>query len=492
MTLEKLSPLFSDHRIGHLVSLFKNKDESIQEYLKNLFSYIEKYNPRLNALTSLQMEKALERAKELENKSPEEHETLYGVPIIIKENIQKKGFPVECASKILKGYKGQFDANAVELLEKAGAIVIATANMDEFAMGSSNEHSAHGPVKNPHDLSRVSGGSSGGSASSCAAGFAPVTLGSDTGGSVREPAAFCGIYGFKPSYGRVSRFGLVAYGSSLDQISPFARSAEDIDLVMQIIGREDARDATSLKGAYESQLNKVSIKGKKIGVIRSLLAQGVDDNVLQAFSDLEEKLKQQGAEFVDIDIKGLEHVLSVYYVIASAEASSNLSRFDGIRYGYRAESGESLYDLYCKTRGAGFGSEVKKRIMLGTFALSAGYYDAYYGKAQAVRQMISNEFEAAFSAIDFIYLPTAPANAFQLGETGQDLMKEYLYDIFTIPANLAGIPAISVPALQTQGLPVGLQFLARRGCDAELVAFAHALEKENLVGTTPLVWKESI
>lgn len=491
MSQDTLQASYAEHSAAQLAHLFKNKKESIQSYLKGLFSYIEKHNPQLNAVTSLQMQSALERAVELENKTPHTDEFLFGVPIIIKENIQKKGFPVECASKILAGYKGQYNATAVEFLEKAGAIVIGTANMDEFAMGSANEHSVHGAVKNPHDFSRVSGGSSGGSAASCAAGFAPVTLGSDTGGSVREPAAFCGIYGFKPSYGRVSRFGLVAFGSSLDQISPFARSTEDIDLVMRAIGREDKKDATSQEGAYRSQLNQSTIKGKRIGVIRNLLTQGVDENVLESFAALEKNLRKQGAEIVDIDVKWLEHVLSVYYVIASAEASSNLSRFDGIRYGYRAKSGESLNDLYCQTRGTGFGKEVKKRIMLGTFALSAGYYDAYYGKAQAVRQMISDEFEKAFSSVDCIYLPTAPASAFRFGETAQDPLKEYLYDIFTIPANLAGIPAISVPALKTQGLPVGLQFLARRGHDAELVSFAHALEKENLVGTTPLVWKES-
>lgn len=492
MTFEKLPGSFFEHSASQLAHVFKEKQLSIVDYLNGLFAHIEKYNPNVNAMTSLQKEKALERAQELDTRGADENEILYGVPIVIKENIQKKGFPVECASKILAGYKGQFDAHVVEQLEKAGAIVIGTANMDEFAMGSSNEHSAHGAVKNPHDPSRVSGGSSGGSAVSCALGFSPVALGSDTGGSVREPAAFCGIFGFKPTYGRVSRFGLVAYGSSLDQISPFARSAADLDLAMRVMGTEDNRDATGLMGNYQSQLNQINIKGKKIGVMRSLLAQGVDAHVLHAFSELEQNLKKQGAEFVDIDIKGLEHVLSVYYVIACAEASSNLSRFDGIRYGARVTQGDSLNGLYCKTRSQGFGSEVKKRIMLGTFALSAGYYDAYYGKAQAVRQMISDEFKKIFESVDLIYLPTAPASAFQLGETQHDALKEYLYDIFTIPANLAGIPAISVPALKPQGLPVGLQFLARRGQDAELVAFAHALEKQNLVGTTPLAGKDFV
>lgn len=470
-----------------LVEQFKSGSTSPTAYLKGLFAHIEGLNKNLNALTSLEKEAALARAVQLEQKKPTPEQHLYGVPIVIKENIQKQGYSVECGSKILKGYRGQYDATVVQLLEKAGAIVIGTANMDEFAMGSANEHSAHGPVCNPHNSTLVSGGSSGGSAVACAAGFSPLSLGSDTGGSVRLPAAFCGVFGFKPTYGRVSRFGLVAYGSSLDQISPFAKSAQDIDLLMRIIGQTDSRDATCLEGAYESQLNKVIIKGKKIGIMRSLMSNAVDANVRHAFQELEEKLKHEGAQIVDIHIEGLEPILSAYYVLACAEASSNLARFDGIRYGHRAQHTEDLYDLYCKTRSEGFGEEVKRRIMLGTFALSAGYYDAFYGKAQAVRENLALEFQKHFTQVDFIYLPTAPASAFPMGQNKSDPMKEYLYDIFTISANLARVCAISVPALVPQGqLPVGLQFYASRGADATLVAFAHALEKQNLIGRTPL------
>lgn len=487
MSFSHISDDFSSHRIEMLVSEFVKNPEFMGEYLLKLFSYIEEKNPELNALTSLQKEQALQRASELQKAGPSASHFLYGVPVVIKENIQKKGFPVECASRILAGYKGQFDAHAVSCLEQAGAIVIATANMDEFAMGSSNEHSVHGAVKNPHDTSLVSGGSSGGSAVACTAGFAPLTLGSDTGGSVREPAAFCGIFGFKPTYGRVSRFGLVAYGSSLDQISPFARSAADIDFAMRALAIPDKRDATGLTSVYESCLGKVTLKGKRVGVIRHLLKEGIDQNVQEAFDQLETELKNQGVEFIDIDVNGLDSVLSVYYVIACAEASSNLSRFDGIRYGYRASDTENLAQLYCKTRGQGFGAEVKKRIMLGTFALSAGYYDAYYGKAQAIRQMICQEFEKAFAKVDFIYLPTAPSSAFKLGSNTQDPLKEYLYDIFTIPANLAGIPAVSVPAKNPkQNVPVGLQFFAKKEADAQLIAFAHAMETLGLVGTVAL------
>lgn len=478
----------NSHSASNLAIDFQNGKRSPSEYLKNLFENIEKLNPELNALTSIQKEFAFERARNLESTKPTKEQYLFGVPIVIKENIQKLNFPLECASKILKGYKGQYNATVVESLENAGAILIATANMDEFAMGSANEHSSHGVVKNPHDTTRVSGGSSGGSAVACAAGFSSVALGSDTGGSVRQPAGFCGIYGMKPTYGRVSRYGLVAFGSSLDQISPFARNVTDLDCMMKVIAHEDLKDSTSLKGRYESQLNSVSLKGKKIGVLRSILKEGVDDNVMAEFLKLEENLRERGVTFVDIEIPSLEHTLSVYYLIACAEASTNLSRFDGIRFGHRAKNTEDLFDLYCKTRSEGFGKEVKRRIMLGTFSLSAGFYDAFYGKAQSVREMMSRQFDEAFQKVDYIYLPTSPASAFHFGINAFDPIKEYLYDVFTIPANLIGVPAISVPAVVASGsLPVGLQFMGQRGKDAELVGFAAALEKENLVGTTCLV-----
>jgi aspartyl-tRNA(Asn)/glutamyl-tRNA(Gln) amidotransferase subunit A len=365
--------------------------------------------------------------------------------------------------------------------------------MDEFAMGSSNEHSCHGPVKNPHDLKKVSGGSSGGSAAACAAGYAPLSLGSDTGGSVREPAAFCGIYGFKPSYGRISRYGLVAYGSSLDQIAPFSRSVCDLDLILRLLGQPDAQDPKTLHTPYVSQKHSTDLfKNTTLGVFRSLLKTGIDSNVLEEFYALEDALQKRGVTIKDLSMpSSLEHALSVYYIIASAEASSNLARFDGIRYGQRAAGTKDLFDLYCKTRGEGFGPEVKRRIMMGTFALSAGHYNAYYGRAQMVRNLMQQEFDEIFKSVDFIYSPTAPSSAFDLGSNGCDSLKEYLYDIFTIPANLTGSPAISMPALLQKSspkkLPVGLQLMAGREQDAALIAFAAALEKENLVQTTPFI-----
>lgn len=538
---------FHTHTASMLAEAFKTKKISITKYLEDLFSYIEKNQDTHNSLTSVQKNVSIQRAEILAKREPLPSEFLYGVPVIIKENIQKIGYPVECASKILKGYTGQYDATAIKLLESAGAIVIATANMDEFAMGSSNEHSTHGPVLNPHDPTRVSGGSSGGSGAACALGFAPITLGSDTGGSVRLPAAFCGIFGFKPSYGRVSRFGLIAYGSSLDQISPFAKSSLDLDLCMQIIGQHDKRDATSQTGSYTSCLGKISFNNIKVGIPRKLLLNGVDKEVLDCFLNLENEMKKRGVTFVDIHVTsnedapnlssqatsnknspnssslenklgqgamerrvhereartqatsnealtyfpmsldGIEHTLSVYYIIACAEASSNLARFDGIRFGLRAPQAEDLNDLYSSTRSSGFGNEVKKRIMLGTYALSSGYYDAYYGRAQSVRNLMKNSFKKVFEQVDFIYLPTGPSTAFKCGEMKHDALKEYLFDVFTIPANLCGIPAISVPVpVPKNHLPVGLQFFAKEGDDARLIAFSHLLETENLIKTTEL------
>lgn len=479
---------FLNTNATELIAHFKNQNSDISGYYNKLFQYIETKNPDVNALTSIEKVAVQKRLEEIQKKLPESRGILYGLPIVIKENIQKVGYSVQCASKILQGYKGQFDSTLVSLLEKEDAVIIGTANMDEFAMGSSNEHSVHGPVKNPHDMKCVSGGSSGGSAVAATLGFAPITFGSDTGGSVREPAAFCGIYGFKPSYGRVSRYGLVAYGSSLDQISPFGRSVADLDLIMQVVGKPDEKDGTSLTQAYTSQLEKSELKGKKVGVLRHLLTDGVDDSVKNAFLKMEQELKNKGCDIVDVELSTLQSALSVYYILACSEASSNLSRFDGIRFGHRTKADcKNLAELYAHSRSEGFGDQVKLRIMLGSFALSTGYYDAYYGKALDLRQRMMQECENIFQNVDFLYLPTAPSSAFPLGKVDHDPTQEYLFDVFTVFANLAGIPAISVPAPTATGeMPIGLQFMAQKGCDAQLLAFAHTLEKEKLTQVTPL------
>lgn len=486
-------PLF--HSAGSLTALFSSSPSSLPSYFESLFQTVEKLNPMVNALTSLEQDTALKRVRSLAERGPQEGEVLFGVPVVLKENIQKRGFSVQCASRILEGYRGQFDATVVERLERAGAVLFATANMDEFAMGSSNEASVHGAVRNPHDLSRVSGGSSGGSAVACALGFAPLTLGSDTGGSVRQPASYCGIYGLKPSYGRVSRYGLVAYGSSLDQIAPYARSAGDLDVLMSVIAGEDPRDATTLRGSYVSQWGRLCLEGVRVGIPRALLelaanSGSVHGSVLQAFRTMESALRAAGALVVDVQVNGIEKALPAYYLIACAEASSNLSRFDGIRYGRRAQEGVlSLNSLFARSRAEGFGDEVKRRIMLGTFALSAGFSEAYYGRAQAARETLVRGFTEVFQNIDVLLTPTTPTPAFPLGVVDDDPTRVYFNDIFTIPANLARLCAVNVPVpLAHETLPVGLQFCAAQGRDAWLVDFVRCLEEHGVcaVRTPPL------
>jgi aspartyl-tRNA(Asn)/glutamyl-tRNA(Gln) amidotransferase subunit A len=408
---------------------------------------------------------------------------LAGVPIALKDNLVTKGTATTAGSKILEGWVPPFDATVVEKLRAAGAIVIGKTNLDEFGMGSSTERSAFRPTKNPWDLTRVPGGSSGGSAAAVAAGLACAALGTDTGGSIRQPAAFCGVVGLKPTYGRVSRWGVIAYASSLDQVGPLGRSVEDCALVLEAIAGHDPRDSTSLVKLAPSLTAALEqdVKGLKVGLPTEYFVDALDGEVRAAIDTTVAALRDAGAEIVDVTLPHTHLALPAYYLVAPAEASSNLSRYDGVRYGKRADATD-LLDLYMKSRGAGFGPEVKRRIMLGTYALRSGYYDAYYKKAQQVRALIKRDFDTAFASVDVILTPTAPTAAFPLGAKATP-MDMYLADIFTLACNLAGLPGMSVPCgFTSEGLPVGVQLLGKPLDEATLVRAGRAIEKAGLAG----------
>ncbi len=405
---------------------------------------------------------------------------LAGIPISLKDNLCTEGSSTECCSRILAGFKPPYDATVIRKLKEAGAIILETkTNMDEFAFGSSTENSCFGPTHNPWDLDRVPGGSSGGSAACVAADEAIMALGSDTGGSIRQPAAFCGVVGLKPTYGRVSRYGLIAFASSLDQIGPFTKDIRDSCLLMNVISGHDPMDATSVEREvpdYTQSLGK-DIKGLKIGIPKEYFIEGLDPEVKNRVEEAIAKLKNLGAVIKDVSLPHTQYAVPVYYILGTAEASSNLARFDGLQYGFRAKS-PKLIETYKKTRGEGFGQEAKRRILLGTFALSHGYYDAYYLKALKVRTLIKNDFDAVFKDCDCLVTPTAPTPAFKIGEKSQDPLQMYLSDIYTISANLAGVPAISVPCGFTRaGLPVGLQILAEPFGEETLFRLGHAYEQ---------------
>ena len=409
---------------------------------------------------------------------------LAGVPVAIKDNISTLGLPTTCASKILAGYVAPFEATAITRLRAAGAIVTAKTNMDEFAMGSSTENSAHGPAHNPRDVRRVTGGSSGGSAAAVAAGITPISLGSETGGSVRQPAAFCGIVGVKPTYGRVSRYGLVAFASSLDQIGPMARNVDDAALAMEIIAGEDSKDSTSSSvavGSYRDQFisqatSATPLDGMRIGIPAEYFPENLDSGIRDLCLRAIDSLQSLGAETVEVKMPHTSLAIPVYYIVAPAEASSNLARFDGVRYGSRAAAAGSLREMFAQTRSEGFGPEVTRRILLGTYVLSAGYYDAYYKKAQAVRALIARDFQSVFgNGIHALFTPTTPTTAFSIGAV-TDPYEMYLSDIFTVTANLAGVPAMSMPIGRVGGLPVGGQIIAGPFAEATMFRVAYALE----------------
>ncbi len=449
----------------------------------------ERLNETLNSFLSIEREYALGRAAELE-KSSGENQTLRGVAIAVKDNICTSFAQTSCGSRILGKYRPQYNATAVEKLLDAGAVVIGKTNMDEFAMGSSNENSAFGNVKNPWDTGRVPGGSSGGSAVAVASGVVRAALGSETGGSVRQPASFCGVVGLKPTYGRISRYGLVAFASSLDNIGIFGQTPKDVAQILSVVSGRDKHDSTSADVAvpdYSAALEK-DLKTKKIGVPRALFGEGLDREIRESVETAIERYQKLGAEIVDIELPHSKYSIAVYYILAPAEASSNLARFDGVRYGLRAEKSPALREMYNKTREEGFGAEVKRRIMLGTYVLSSGYYDAYYAKAQKVRTLIKQDFLSAFEKCDAILTPTTPSSAFKIGEKSDDPLAMYLSDIYTVSANQAGIPGISVPCgLSAENLPIGLQLLSKHWQEEVLLNFAHVYQTEFPLRAKPSV-----
>ena len=445
---------------------------------------IEQLNPQLNAFNTVCADHALAAAAVVDRRraAGEPLGPLAGVPVAIKDNLCLRGVRTTASSKMLEHYVPPYDATAVARLEAAGAIIVGKTNCDEFAMGSSNENSAFGPVRNPWAHDRAPGGSSGGSAAAVAAGLVPLALGSDTGGSIRQPASFCGIVGLKPTYGRVSRYGLLAFASSLDQIGPMTRTVDDAALALSVFAGPDRADATTATEAVPDFVGALtgSIEGLRVGVPRTFIAQGVDDEVLAAIEAGLDTLRQAGASLVDIDLPNARYAIPAYYLVCTAEASSNLARYDGVRYGFRAELDptSSLQEMYDRTREAGFGTEVKRRIVLGTYVLSAGYYDAYYRKAQQVRTLLQRDYAEAFGQVDVVAMPTSPTPAFKLGEKTDDPLQMYLTDIFTVGANLAGLPAISVPCgLTSNGLPIGLQVMGRMFDEATVLRVADSYER---------------
>ena len=464
--------------IADLQSVLRRGDVSPREVIDALRARIDAIDPEIGAYLSLDMEAAAQQAEKSNVDLP-----LGGVPLAIKDIINVMGQPCTCGSKILSGYRAIYDATVIQKLRAAGAIPFGKTNLDEFAMGSSTENSAVKLTRNPWDLSRVPGGSSGGSAAAVAADAAFGALGSDTGGSIRQPAALSGVVGLKPTYGRVSRFGLVAFASSLDQIGPLTKTVRDAAMIMNAIAGHDPQDSTALNEPvpdYSARLGR-DLRGVRLGLPKEYLIEGIDSQVKTAIDTAVKQMSSLGAEIIEVSLPTTEYAIAVYYIVATAEASANLARFDGVRYGYRAENPKDMLDLYGRTREEGFGPEVKRRIILGTYVLSSGYYDAYYLQAQKVRELIRRDFASAFEKVDALVSPTSPVPAFKLGERVADPLQMYLADIFTIAANLAGICGISVPCglaeVDGHRLPIGLQFLGKALDEARILKIAHAYEQ---------------
>lgn len=479
-----------EYTAAELSKLLRDKKCSSAEIAKSTFSRIDAIEDKVGAYLEITKEKALERAAEIDDMlgkgkvlSP-----IAGIPVAVKDNICTKGVKTTCASKILENFVPPYSATVIKKLENAGAVFTGKMNLDEFAMGSSCENSYFKRTHNPRSLDRVPGGSSGGSAAAVAAGEAAIALGSDTGGSIRQPSSFCGVVGLKPTYGAVSRFGLVAFASSLDQIGPFGRCVKDAAMLFDAVKGHDAYDATSADRKFDSVADKLdgNVKGLKIGIPAEYFGKGVDAAVKEKVMGAARKLEKLGAQLVNINLPSTDYALSAYYIIACAEASSNLARFDGVKYGYRAAKFDNLIDMYERSRSEGFGAEVKRRIMLGTFVLSSGYYDAYYKKAKLTQNRIADEFDSAFKNCDVILTPTSPVTAFKLGDRTGDPIKMYAADICTVPINIAGLPAVSVPCgNDADGLPVGCQLIGQKFAEQTILNAAYSYE-QNCGGPMPV------
>jgi aspartyl-tRNA(Asn)/glutamyl-tRNA(Gln) amidotransferase subunit A len=487
-----MSSELADRSAWELRTLYRRRECSPTEVVRAVLERMAALEPVVRAYLFTAPDQALEEAARWDSRAAgDDAPPLAGVPVAVKDNICTRGWPTTAGSRILKGYVPPYDATVVERLRAAGAILVGKTNCDEFAMGSSTENSAFGPTRNPWDPERVPGGSSGGSAAAVASGEAVLSLGSDTGGSIRQPAALCGVVGLKPTYGRVSRYGLIAFASSLDQIGPFARDVRDAALLLRVIAGPDPMDSTSADvevPPYEEAL-RGDVRGLRLGLVREFLGEGVDPGVAEAVRRAVGLLEGLGATCEETSLPHAPYALPAYYLIAPAEASSNLARYAGVHYGWRSPASRDLYDLYAKTRREGFGPEVKRRIMLGTYALSAGYYDAFYLQAQRVRTLIRRDFEAALGRYDALVGPVTPTAAFRLGEKVDDPLQMYLSDVYTVPVNLAGLPAVSVPCGTAGGLPVGLQVIGRPFDEATVLRVAHAVEQASprRPGPPPLV-----
>ncbi len=480
----------SNYSIEAIRSRLKSGEEKARALVEASLDAAEKLNDELNAFLQIDRAGALRRADEIDSSEDLRDAALAGVPLAVKDNICVRGLQASCGSRILGPYQPPYSSTAIERLERAGAVIIGKTNCDEFAMGSSNENSAFGPVKNPWDTRRVPGGSSGGSAAAVAAGIVPAALGSETGGSVRQPASLCGIVGLKPTYGRISRYGLVAFASSLDQIGIFGLRASDVASVLSVVAGRDPHDATTADVAVPDYVAGLTgdIKGARIGFPRELFGEGLDEEVRNAVLKTIDAYRELGAEIVEVQLPHAKYCIAVYYIIATAEASSNLARYDGVRYGFRAEEAKDLKHMYRATRDEGFGAEVKRRIMLGTYVLSSGYYEAYYRKAQQVRTLIKHDFLRAFETCDAVLTPTTPTPAFLIGEKADDPLAMYLNDIYTCTANLAGIPGINIPcALSVEGLPIGFQLLGAHWSEATLLRLADAYERAHPFNARPRI-----